>query len=196
MKSFLKVVSLHNHQTELIDSAKEGDRQAQNELYKRFAPKMLGVCRSYVNDLHYAEDVMVSGFFKVFKQLDSYRGEGSFEGWIRRIMVRACIDHLRRNRPEQFVDPAEDEFPEGSESGEWSDALEVEMLQRLIDEMPAGYRSVFLLYAVEGYPHKEIAAVLGISESTSKSQLFKARKLLQQKLGSLKDKAYEVRRIR
>ncbi|MBL7472457.1 RNA polymerase sigma factor [Robertkochia sp. 1368] len=192
----MKVVSLHNHLSSLIKRAKAGDREAQNEIYKRYAPKMLGVCRSYVSDLQYAEDIMVTGFFKVFDQISKFREEGSFEGWMRRIMVRQCIDHLRKKRPEQFVDPSEDALLDGADPGNWSDTLEVELLQRLIDDMPEGYRSVFLLYAVEGYQHKEIAAVLNISESTSKTQLFKARKLLQHKLVEIKDKAYEVRRIR
>lgn len=196
MKPLLKVVNLHNHLAVLIKSAKGGSREAQNEIYKRYAPKMLSICRSYVDDLHYAEDVMVSGFFKVFKRLEHYKGEGSFEGWMRRIMVHESIDHLRKKRPEQFVDPLENDTLGGVDDEVWSDNLEVELLQRLIDEMPAGYRSVFLLYAVEGYPHKEIAGILNISESTSKSQLFKARKLLQEKVGALNEKAYEVRRIR
>lgn len=195
MKPFLKVVSLHSHLPSLLKKAKAGNREAQNELYKRFAPKMLSVCRSYVSDLHYAEDVMVSGFFKVFSKLPEYKGEGSFEGWVRRIMVRQCIDHLRKRKPEYVVDPVSEHVPEGAAAEVFSDSLEVEMLQNLIDEMPLGYRSVFLLYAVEGYAHREIAEMLKISESTSKSQLFKARKLLQQKLAGLNEKAYEVRRV-
>lgn len=195
MKPFLKVINLHHHQPELINKARKGDREAQNEIFKRFSPTMLGLCRSYVGDLHYSEDVMVMGFFKVFKNLGSFKGEGSFEGWIRRIMVRQCIDHLRRKSPEQFHDPEWLRAAEMSSGSDLPESLEVEALQSLIDEMPGGYRTVFLLYAVEGFSHKEIAAQLEISESTSKSQLFKARKLLQQKLAGMKESVYEVRRI-
>lgn len=195
MKTFLKVINLHPNQTHLIRKAKAGNREAQNEIFRKYAPVMLSVCRAYVRDLHYAEDVMVIGFFKVFKNLSSFREDGSFEGWIRKIMVRQCIDHLRKNRPEQFVDMATDEALAGSTDNILPESLEVETLQILIDEMPDGYRTVFLMYAVDGYSHKEIATGLGISESTSKSQLFKARKLLQQKLADLKLQEYEVRRI-
>ena len=195
MKPFLKVINLHHHQPELIKKARKGNREAQNEIYKRFSPTMLGLCRSYVRDIHYAEDVMITGFFKVFKNLNSFKGEGSFEGWIRKIMVRQCIDHLRKKSPEQFHDPESLNSAELTSGGDLPDSLEVEALQNLIDEMPDGYRTVFLLYAVEGYSHKEIATQLEISESTSKTQLFKARKLLQQKLAGMKESVYEVRRI-
>lgn len=141
---------------------------------------MLGVCRRYIKDLQFAEDVMVAGFVKVFKNLDAFRHKGSFEGWIRRIMVHESISHLRKN---QFVvydeTVMEKAHPQtASDSFGW----ETEHIQSLIDALPDGYRAVFVLHAVEGYKHQEIAEMLDISESTSKSQLFKARKWLQERL--------------
>lgn len=195
MKPFLKVINLHHEPLSLIRKAESGDREAQNLIYRRYAPRMLSICRSYVSDLHYAEDVMVTGFYKVFKNLSSYRGEGSFEGWIRKIMVRQCVDHLRKKRPEQFMDLNSGDHSDMVGSMEAPEYFETETLQSLIDEMPEGYRTVFLMYAVEGYTHREIGEALGISESTSKTQLFKARKQLQRRLAELKPEIYEVGRI-
>lgn len=195
MKPSLKVINLNQNQPKLLKKAREGNREAQNELFKRYSSKMLSLCRSYIKDLQYAEDIMVTGFYKVFKNLDTYKGDGNFEGWIRRIMIRQCIDHLRKKSPEQFREPGMFDDAGWSVGGNLPEHLELEGLQRLIDEMPVGYRSVFLMYAVEGYTHKEIAEQLEISENTSKSQLFKARKLLQQKLSGTKESVYEVRRI-
>ena len=141
---------------------------------------MLGVCRRYISDVHFAEDVMVDGFVKVFKNLDSFRFEGSFEGWIRRIMVRESISFLRKR---QFV-VYDDEIYERNESGGVSDSseLDAEYIQQLIDALPSGYKLVFVLHTIEGYKHHEIAEILNISEGTSRSQLFKSRKLLQGQL--------------
>ncbi len=142
---------------------------------------MLGVCRQYIKDLHFAEDAMINGFVKVFKNLDSFRFEGSFEGWMRKIMVRESISHLRKR---QFV-VYDDTLFETNQIVSVPTAtldLDIEHIQVLIDALPEGYRTVFVLYAVEGYKHHEIAELLEISESTSKSQLFKARRLLKKKL--------------
>ena len=141
---------------------------------------MLGVCRQYIKDLHFAEDVMINGFVKVFNHLSSYRHKGSFEGWIRTIMVRESISYLRKR---QFV-VYDDEAVEvnGEVSTPDDGLLDVEYVQHLIDQLPEGYKAVFLLYTIEGYGHKEIAELLEISEGTSKSQLFKARKMLQENL--------------
>lgn len=149
---------------------------------------MLSVCRQYINDIHHAEDVMVTGFTKVFKHLSSFKNEGSFEGWIRRIMIREAISFLRTQKNVTFYT---DELPENNSTVLTSDnELEVNDIQLLIDELPEGYRIVFLMYAVEGYKHHEIATVLNISEGTSKSQLFKARKMLQQKITQLTEKEH------
>lgn len=150
-------------------------------LYEKFSPKMLGVCRQYIKDLHFAEDVMVNGFVKMFNHLGSYQYKGSFEGWVRSIMVRESISFLRKK---QFVVYDDDAVEVREEVlGPISDGLlDMEYVQHLIDGLPEGYKAVFLLYAIEGYGHKEIAEMLAISEGTSKSQLFKARKMLQENL--------------
>ena len=176
----MKIISIYNNEKQLIKKATAGSREAQKRIYEMYAPKMLGVCRQYVKDLQFAEDVMLGGFLKVFKKLDSFKFNGSFEGWIRRIMIRESISYVRK---QQFV-VYDDELYERNESGAniRSSEMDVEHIQMLIDALPEGYKMVFVLYVVEGYKHREIANELQISESTSKSQLFKARKMLQEKL--------------
>jgi len=176
----LKIISFYNNEKALIKKAASGNREAQQGLYDKFAPKMLSVCRQYIKDLQFAEDVMINGFVKVFKNLNTFRHEGSFEGWIRQIMMREAISYLRKK---QFV-VFDDEVYESNSSTHIaiSSILEVEHIQALIDALPEGYKMVFVLYAIEGYKHSEIAEMLEISESTSKSQLFKARRILQEKL--------------
>ena len=176
----MKVISFYSNEKQLIKRAVSGNQGAQRTIYEKFAPKMLSVCRQYIKDLHYAEDVMVNGFVKVFKGLHSFEHRGSFEGWIRRIMVHESISFLRKR---QFV-VYDDEVLETNQIQTTTDAslMDVEHIQALIDALPEGYKMVFVLYAVEGYKHQEIAEMLNISEGTSKSQLFKARKLLQENL--------------
>lgn len=176
----MKIIPIYKSEKQLINTSASGNREAQRRLYEKYAPKMLGVCRRYINDLQFAEDVMVSGFVKVFKNLEAFRHEGSFEGWIRRIMVRESISHLRKN---QFVVYDETAMEKANPQSDMTTfGWDVEHIQALIDVLPDGYRAVFVLYAIEGYKHQEIAEMLDISESTSKSQLFKARRLLQEKL--------------
>lgn len=176
----MKIIPFYKNEKQLIKKAITGDSNAQQRLYSTHAPKMLGVCRQYIRDVHFAEDVMVQGFLKMFTKLDTYKFEGSFEGWIRTIMVRESISYLRR---QQFV-VFDDEVYEKNQSQGVSQTLDLdtEHIQLLIDALPQGYKMVFVLYTVEGYKHTEIGEMLSISESTSKSQLFKARKILQEKL--------------
>lgn len=179
----MKIISFYNNEKQLIKKATLGEREAQQQLYDKFASKMLSVCRQYVKDVQFAEDVMVGGFLKVFQHLGSFKHEGSFEGWVRRIMVRESITFLRKRQPVIFDDEVyEYSAPKYSAS---SSEIDVEQIQLLIDALPEGYKMIFVLYAIEGYKHGEIAEMLGISESTSKSQLFKARRMLQEKLKSL-----------
>ena len=188
MKQLLKVIPLYKNETKLIEKAIANNREAQRILFDSYAPKMLSVCRSYISDLQYAEDVMLNGFFKVFAHLKSFKNEGSFEGWIRRIMVRESISFLRTQKQIEFS--IEEVKNEDDPLNNISTDVEVAELQQLIDELPEGYRMVFVMYAVEGYKHHEIAEVLNISEGTSKSQLFKARKLLQEKLNKINTVSY------
>tara|TARA_R110002050_G_scaffold101902_2_gene210295 strand:+ start:989 stop:1552 length:564 start_codon:yes stop_codon:yes gene_type:complete len=176
----LKIIPFYKNERQLIKRVISGNRDAQERLYKKHAPKMLGVCRQYIKDVHFAEDVMVQGFLKMFTKLETFKFEGSFEGWLRRIMIRESISYLRK---QQFV-VYDDEVYEKNQSEEISQStdLDTEHIQQLIDALPQGYKMVFVLYTVEGYKHQEIAEMLSISESTSKTQLLKARRLLQDQL--------------
>ncbi|MBA6154993.1 sigma-70 family RNA polymerase sigma factor [Tenacibaculum sp. S7007] len=173
----MKIIQLHNKQSTLIKKASEQNREAQQVLFDQFSPKMLGVCRQYVKDIHHAEDLMLQGFLKVFNNLKKFKGDGSFEGWIRRIMVNTCISYLRKKNPIQLTD---EDYVFNDASIDNIENTSVEDIQKLIDQLPDGYKLVFNMYAIEGYKHSEIANKLNISEGTSKSQLFKARKWLQE----------------
>lgn len=181
----MKIISLHEPDETLIKKALRNDAKAEEKLFRRYAPKMLSICRYYIRDLHYAEDVMITGFAKVFDKLPQFRSEGSFEGWVRRIMVREAISFLRARKELQFAEVEEAETIIEADAT----PFDADELQILIDRLPNGYRTVLVMYAIEDYSHKEIAAMLGISESTSKSQLFKARKMLQQQLDSVQKNA-------
>ncbi|MFL9845489.1 RNA polymerase sigma factor [Flavobacterium rhizosphaerae] len=181
----MKIIKLHTTDEALVKKALRKDAKAEKMLYDRYAAKMLGVCRLYIKDMHYAEDVMVQGFTKALDSLGKFRFEGSFEGWLRRIMVREAIDFLRGRRQIQF---SEAEFTETAPVMVNEPDLDVDLLQLLIDKLPEGYRTVLVMYAIEGYNHKEIANTLNITENTSKSQLFKARKRLQEQLAVLQNK--------
>lgn len=177
----MRIVSLHKNYKKMISRSMEGNRKAQHELYELFAPKMLSVCRQYMKHIEQAEEVMLSGFLKVFLNLSSFKSEGSFEGWIRRIMVNECISALRKQRKLHFED--EQYLEAHADHATYLETeMEVQEIQNLIDALPDGYKTVFVLYAVEGYKHSEIAELLEISENTSKTQLFKARKMLQGKI--------------
>ncbi len=175
----MKVIKLQNELEQVIELASNRNRHAQQEIYSRFAPKMLGVCRQYIKDVHQAEDVMICAFLKVFENLPQYSGVGNFEGWIRRITINEAISYLRVQKKAVFID---DLSGESSWSEEQQHEFTVNEIQELIDAMPDGYRMVFNLYVIEGYKHHEIAKLLDISEGTSKSQLSHARRLLQEQI--------------
>jgi len=177
----LKIRSLHKNYSSLIAKAKKGNRRAEQELFELFAPKMLSICRQYVKNNNLAEEVMLTGFLKVFTHLENFAAQGSFEGWIRRIMVNESISQLRKDKKLLFRDDIEIENSMVQVVYVETE-LEVAEIQLLIDALPDGYKTVFVLYAVEGYKHGEIAELLQISESTSKTQLFKARRMLQAKV--------------
>ncbi|WP_139959384.1 RNA polymerase sigma factor [Flavicella sediminum] len=182
----MKIISIHNKEQRLLKEAKKQNRAAQQTLYETYAPKMLGVCRQYVKDVHHAEELMLSGFLKVFTHLNNFENKGSFEGWILKIMVNTCISYIRKHHPIIF---AEDTMLVAIQEIENIENTGEKELQKLIDQLPEGYKLVFNLYAIEGYKHAEIAKQLGISESTSKSQLFKARKWLQKHYVKMNDLA-------
>lgn len=162
-----------------------GRRASQELLYHHFAPRMFGICLRYAHDYPTAEDLLQEGFIKVFNKLDMYRYEGSFEGWMKRIFINTSIEHYRKASNRKFfveLDNAEDLSLNNSAF----DDLVASDLMKVVQKLPNGYRTVFNLYAIEGYNHKEISKMLGISEGTSKSQLARARATLKSKIKSLK----------
>lgn len=171
--------SNHNmSESDLIKGCLEGDRRAQEYLYQRFSPKMYGVCLRYAGKAEDAQDILQDGFVKVFKNLHMYRGDGSFEGWVRRIFVNTAIEHYRRQVNLYPVTENHENLLETKELSAF-DSLSVKDLMQIIQQLSPGYRTVFNLYVVEGYSHKEIAEMTGISEGTSKSQLARAKGVLQ-----------------
>jgi RNA polymerase sigma-70 factor, ECF subfamily len=183
----LKVINLHQQENEIIQLAVENNRQAQQKIYTQFSPKMLSVCRQYIKDIHQAEDVMITAFMKVFVHLKNFEHKGSFEGWIRRIMVNECISFIRVQKKVKYI---EDEIYFEESFNATESQFSVADIQFLIDNLPDGYKIVFNLYAIEGYKHHEIASMLGINEGTSKSQLSHARKMLKQQINTLKNYDY------
>lgn len=161
---------------ELIEACKNEDRHAQKLLYDRMTPKMFGVCLRYCKNREDAEDVLVEGFFKVLTNLHQYSGSGSFEGWVRRIMVNESLMFLRKRH--NFKLTVEVSNIEIKTKVTVEDELMAADILALLDKLPTGYRTIFNLYVLEGYKHREIAELLGISINTSKSQLILAKKRL------------------
>jgi RNA polymerase sigma-70 factor (ECF subfamily) len=174
-------------ESDLLNGCKEGNRRMQEELYRRFSPRMYAVCLRYAGNAEEAEDILQEGFIKVFKKLDSFRSEGSFEGWVRRIFVNTAIEHFRRKRYLMPVTEKEENTIEGKYVSVLDELAEKDILA-LVQELSPGYRTVFNMYVVEGYTHKEIADMLNISEGTSKSQLSRAKVILQEMVRTFIDK--------
>ncbi len=191
---------------ELINGVMKRKKKAQRELYTRYAPIMRAICMRYTRNLSEAEDVVQEGFIKIFTKIDQYSGLGSFEGWMKRIFVNTSINHLKKNKnilfhydineiPYRDVDVTEskDDYFSTKTNMVDIDFSEEEIL-RIINKLPDGYKLVFNLYAVEELSHKEIAKMLSISVSTSKSQLFRARKTIQKQLIELAELKVEFRK--
>lgn len=176
-----KLLHLKTSEKKLVEQCRKGKTSAQRQLYQQFSAQMFGVCRRYVKTREDAEEVLSNGFVKVFKNLDRFRGEGALGAWIRSIMVREALNYIRyqKNIYDEVDEERQAEFGMDSTQEQYNE----EHLLQMITELPVGYQTVFNLYAIEGYNHREIGEMLEISENTSKSQLSKARKLLQQKLG-------------
>jgi len=165
----------------LFEGCRRGDRKAQENLYKTLASRMMGVCMRYAKDTFEAEDVLQMGFVKVFQKISDFRGEGSFEGWIRRIMVNTAIESYRKNLRNLNLVDIDEVYDQPQNTFDMS-GLELKDLLKLVQQLPNGYRLVFNLYVIEGYSHKEIANQLGITEGASKSQLSRARAILKEKI--------------
>ena len=167
---------------ELIRHCRKKSAKAQKLLYNRYHGNLFGICLRYGKSKAEAEDILQIAMLKIYKKIDSFSGSGSFEGWMKRIVVNVAIDNFRKNSKHYYHDNIDDSYEYFLSFGEISDNLEEEDILRTIQQLPPGYRMVFNLYAIEGYSHKEVAQKLGILESTSKTQLLKARHKLQKML--------------
>ena len=164
-----------------------GQPKAQAELYRLFASKMYTICLRYAGNTGDADDILQTGFIRVFTKSDRYDGKGSLEGWIRRIMINSAIEHLRKNK--QIFVSAEhlNDADKAKLISTDNDPTAYRDLMTIITSLPVGYRTVFNLYAIEGYTHKEIAEMLNISEGNSKSQLSRARSWLRERLKKMEE---------
>lgn len=178
-------------ESDIIAGCKKRDPKAQHMLYSMYASKMLGICKRYACDTEIAQDLLQEGFIKVFAKIGTYKGEGSFAGWIRKIFVNTSLEYLRKNSCMKFYIPVdecinlEDDFNVSALS-----KLNTDDLLACIECLPVGYRTIFNLYAIEGYSHTEIAEILNIKESTSQSQLMRAKRILQKNVQLLIGKEY------
>jgi RNA polymerase sigma-70 factor (ECF subfamily) len=174
---------------ELIDRCVKGDRKAQYQLYESFSPRMYVVCLRYCKAQQEAEDVLQDSFVKVFKYLKSFRKDASLYYWIKRIVVNTALNHLR-NKLYLFPMVDIEETHQTNEPCRTLAEYAVQDILEILDTLPEGCRVIFNLYAIEGYKHHEIAELLGISMGTSKSQYFRAKKLLQEKFKALDKVSY------
>lgn len=172
-------------QDELITHCLDGDSKALNELYNRYSPKLWGICLRYAKNEMSAEDIMQEGFIRIYRYLSHYKGKGSFEGWMRRTMVNTAINYYKKNLRTGQESQFDEAFGISSTSADAISQLSTQELLNLVSNMPDGYRTVFNMYVVDGFSHKEIAKELGISENTSKSQLSRARSFLKEKVINL-----------
>lgn len=171
---------------EIINGCVNKDKLFEDILYKKFASIAYAICLRYVSDVDDAKDVFQEAFVKVYTQLSRYSYEGSFEGWVKRIFVNTALDYCRKNKRICFEDVTEKHFE--IENIDEEVDIPKDILLKMIRDLPDGYRVVFNMYAIEKYSHKQIAELLNIEEGTSKSQLFKARKILQTQVKKLLQK--------
>lgn len=174
---------------DLFEGCKRGERKYQEHLYKMLSSKMMGVCLRYAKDHYEAEDMLQIGFVKVFQKVNEFRGEGSFEGWIRRVMVNNAIELYRKNQRMLTLVDIDEVYDEPQVTFDMN-GLETQDLLKMIQQLAPGYRVVFNMYIIEGYSHKEIGEMLDISEGASKSQLSRARSILKEKLKKMEGESY------
>ncbi len=179
-QTFLEKANAEAHN---IKGLIKGDKLVQKAVYDAFAPKMLAACQNFISDRTLAEEAMNNGFVKVFFNIKKYKQEGSFEGWIRKIMIRESLSFLRKKK---FVIASQSEIILEKQKTYQKPVEEVSEIQQLIERLPIEFKIVFNLYAIEGYSHKEIAELLKIPETTSKTRLFRARKILKEQLQTIK----------
>jgi RNA polymerase sigma factor (sigma-70 family) len=170
----------------LVERCLAGDRQAHYELYQRYSRAMLNTCFRMVGDRDAAEDILQDAFVSAFRNLSAYRGEATFGAWLKRIVVNKSLNYLQKQKSEWALRQALREEQEEAEPTEWElfdSQVDVERVRRAVGLLPEGYRLVFSLYLLEGYDHEEISEILGVSVSTSKSQLNRAKRKLLQLVG-------------
>lgn len=164
-------------ESDLIKGCIDGDRQMQKILYETFSSKMYGVCLRYSENMEDANDILQEGFIKVYKNINKFRSEGSFEGWIRRIFINTSIEHFRKKIKLNNITEVQENTIEDDSTNAF-DSLSTKDIIRTINQLSPGYKAVFNMHVIEGYSHKEIADILGITEGTSKSQLARAKGIL------------------
>jgi RNA polymerase sigma factor (sigma-70 family) len=174
-------------ESDLIKGCIDGDRQMQQLLYNKFSSKMYGVCQRYCGSIDDANDLLQEGFIKIFKNLEKFRGDGSFEGWIRRIFVNTAIEHFRKKIKLYNVTEVQENTIEDTDIN-ILDQLAVKDIIVLVNDLAPGYKTIFNMHVIEGYSHKEIADILGITEGTSKSQLARAKGVLKKSIENLANK--------
>ncbi|MEZ4721594.1 MAG: sigma-70 family RNA polymerase sigma factor [Flavobacteriales bacterium] len=185
----------HPHEEmQLVEGCKNGSRVAQQEVFKALYRRLLGVCMRYADDEDEAKDILQNGFIKMFKSIENYKGDGSFEGWIKRIVINTAIDNYRRKKVKPVVvdtdltDRLGDNMEDELEDESIYEQIPVKVVLDSVQKLSPAYKAVFNLYVLEGYNHNEIAEMLEISVGTSKSNLSKARLNLRKMLKPLVDK--------
>nr|WP_283162203.1 RNA polymerase sigma factor [Elizabethkingia ursingii] len=174
----ISVRILSKHKDNLVTLLKKHDPVAQRRFYEEQSPKLLSVSRTYIRDIYHAEDCLIKAFCKIFKNIESFRNDGSINAWARRIVVNECLSFLKSQKTIFYLD--ENQIADAAEDHEEVNIYEDFNVQELLDQLPENYRLVFNLYVLESYPHQEIAEMLNISVSTSKTQLFRAKAKLKE----------------
>ena len=182
MQLFPNKKHLNSRETEWIEGAKRGERRAQKAIYDLLSAKMFAVCLRYMGEREAAAAILQDGFVTLFSKLDSYSGEGSFEGWARQIFVNTALMSLRKKDALKNSEDVDAAWNITSDDPTAIQRIGYDELLKMIAALPPGFRTVFNMYVIEGYSHKEIAEALGISETTSRSQLQRARTLLQTRI--------------
>lgn len=173
---------MKNELNQIIEGCKRQKNRSQNDLYKRFSPLLFGICMRYFKDVNDAADALQEAFIRIYNHIEGFKGEGSFEGWIKRIVVNHCLTELRKKKKLVYMEEIQDFSDEEPEEADYLTAYSTNQIFEAINELPSGCKTVFNLYAIDGFNHREIAATLDISEGTSKSQLSRAKKLLKENL--------------
>jgi len=167
---------------EIIEGCKKNNRKAQKQLYEKYAPVLMGICIRYANSTDEAHDILQDSFIKILRQIKQFENKGSFEGWMRRIVVNTAISNYRKNLKHYNQYNIDDVYTDSHSTSMFEADFTHDELLKIIHTLPDGYRLVFNLYAIEGYKHKEIAEMLNIDIATSKSQYSRAKKVLRKKM--------------